>query len=112
MAQHNLPLFGLPLLQIPPPVQLQPNEPRLSMMFNDTLGSARSLQYRQAARDIEQEYIGVINNANMYIRIKNLQLSYANMIVDAEKRDRAISLSNQHFQSVLRRENAALNNNQ
>lgn len=111
MAQYNLPLIGFQRPPKSPAAQqlelAEREEMRLSMMFNVALGPL-GLQYRNDVLSIQFR-----KAADMYARVYDMQLVYANMIVDQKQRASARDLADQHYQSVLRRENAvALNNNQ
>jgi hypothetical protein len=110
MAQYNLPLIGFQRPPKSPAAQqlelAEREEMRLSMLFNVALGPL-GLQYRDAVLPIQFR-----NAADMYASIYDMQLLYANMIVDPKQRASARDLADQHYQSIIRRNNAVLNNNQ
>ena len=100
-------------IQQPRMVQLQPSEAEAeanaSMMFHrilgvldhDYCGEALELQLRHF-----QDPLGLRN------AIRNLQLQYANDYVAPHLRAAVRLASDLHYQAVLRRDNAAINNNQ
>ena len=105
------------LLYIPQPQQLdqqqpqpaQPSEADLSMAFHRSLG-VLDHDYCGEAWVIQQQHF--LDPVALRTEMRNLQLQYANRYVDPHMSAAVRQASDRHYDAVIRRDNAAMNNNQ
>jgi hypothetical protein len=118
MDQNNrAPRFPNLGLNIPQPQQLdqpqpqlaQPSEADLSMAFHRSLG-VLGHDYCGESWVIQQRHF--LDSVALRTEIRNLQIQYANRYVDPHMRDAVLQASNRHYDAVILRDNAAMNNNQ
>jgi hypothetical protein len=104
-------------LNIPQPQQLdqpqpqlaQPSEADLSMAFHRSLG-VLDHDYCGESWVIQQHHF--LDPVALRTEIRNLQIQYANRYVEPHMSAAVRLASDRHYQAVLRRDNAAMNNNQ
>ena len=116
MAQNNN-RRAAPVLRVNIPMLLQ--EPRiseadLSMAFHRILG-VLDHDYCGEAWVIQEYHFrddGVFDPVAFRNEIRNLQLQYANYYVPPHMRAAVQLASDRHYDEVVRRDNAAMNNNQ
>lgn len=114
MAQNNN-RRAAPVLRVNiPRHRAQPSEADLSMAFHRILG-VLDHDYCGEAWVIQEYHFrddGVFDPVAFRNEIRNLQLQYANDYVSPHMRAAVQLASDRHYDEVVRRDNAAMNNNQ
>jgi hypothetical protein len=104
--QNNNQRIHLPRIIIPPQQQILRSEADLSLDFNILLGNDLSNEYNLRLRLL------FLENRNNRILIRNetrnLQILFANRSLNPRL---ALDISQQHYDAVVRRDNAEQNNN-